>query len=110
MPDRCDSISFVPTLLNKPAEQEEHEFLYWEFHEGGFKQAALYDGRWKGIRSGGPAERIELYDLKNDIAEKNNVAAENPDIAAKVGAYLSSARSESPDWPAKWRSAKKPRR
>ena len=53
-PDGCDSISFVPTLLGKSAAQPQHEFLYWEFHEGGFKQAALYQGRWKGIRSGSP--------------------------------------------------------
>ena len=37
-----DSVSFAPTLLGTPEKQAQHEFLYWEFHEGGFKQAALY--------------------------------------------------------------------
>ena len=64
VPDGCDSISFVPTLLGQPREQRQHEFLYWEFHEGGFKQAALYQGRWKGIRSGGPDAPVVLYDLQ----------------------------------------------
>ncbi len=63
-PTTVDSVSFVPTLLGKTAEQQQHEFLYWEFHEGGFKQAALYQGRWKGIRAGGPDEPVKLYDLQ----------------------------------------------
>ncbi|HET6882303.1 MAG TPA: arylsulfatase [Pirellulales bacterium] len=99
MPDGCDSISFAPTLFGKPAEQAEHEFLYWEFHEGGFKQAAIFEGRWKGIRSGGPDAPLALYDLQTDVAEKLNVAAEHPDIAAKIAAYLATARSDSLDWP-----------
>lgn len=107
MPDGCDSISFVPTLLGKSAEQPRHEFLYWEFHEGGFKQAALYQGRWKGIRSGGPDAPVALYDQETDIAEKTNVAAQHPEIAAKIGQYLSSARSSSPDWTPKWEAPPK---
>lgn len=109
MPDGCDSISFAPTLLGRPAEQQEHEFLYWEFHEGGFRQAALYQGRWKGIRRGGPDAPVELYDLQTDIAEKTNVAAAHPEVAATIGAYLASARSESPDWQPHWEAGKKAR-
>jgi arylsulfatase A-like enzyme len=98
-PANCDSISFAPTLLGREGEQRKHEFLYWEFHEGGFKQAALYDGRWKGIRTGGPNSPLALYDQENDIAEKTDVAAKHPAIAEKVVTYLDTARSESPDWP-----------
>jgi arylsulfatase A-like enzyme len=102
MPSNCDSLSLTPTLFGKPAEQQQHEFLYWEFHERGFKQAALYQGRWKGIRSGGPDATVELYDQQADIAETINVAASHPDIAARIGDYLSHARSDSSDWPAIW--------
>jgi arylsulfatase A-like enzyme len=105
MPDDCDSISFVPTLLGKPGQQE-REFLYWEFHEGGFKQAAIYQGRWKGIRSGGPAAPVALYDLKDDIAEKTDIAGDHPEIAARLGNYLATARSDSSDWPADWAASK----
>ena len=107
VPPACDSISFAPTLLGQPGEQQQHEFLYWEFHEGGFKQAALYEGRWKGIRSGAPDAPVALYDQQTDIAEKQDVAAEHPEIAAKIGAYLASARSDSPDWQPKWQVPKK---
>ena len=57
VPPECDSISFVPTLMDQPDRQPCHEFLYWEFHERGFRQAALYQGRWKGIRAGSPDGR-----------------------------------------------------
>lgn len=101
LPEHRDSISFVPTLLGKPGEQANHEFLYWEFHEGGFRQAALYQGRWKGIREQRPGASLVLYDLDSDIGEKSNVAAMHPDIVARIDAYLKTARSDSPEWPVK---------
>ncbi|MFY8200694.1 MAG: sulfatase/phosphatase domain-containing protein, partial [Pirellula staleyi] len=106
-PDGCNSISFLPTLLGQPSRQKKHEFLYWEFHEGGFKQAALYRGRWKGIRSGNANSPIALFDLRSDIAEKENVASKNPEIAATIGEYLTTARSDSTNWLPKWDSKKK---
>jgi arylsulfatase A-like enzyme len=109
MPDGCDSISFVPTLLGKSADQQKHEFLYWEFHERGFKQAALYQGRWKGMRSGSPNAAVVLYDLETDIAEKTDVAEQHPDITAKIAGYLSSARSDSPDWEPNWQAPERAR-
>ncbi len=105
-PAGCDSISFVPTLLGTPAAQEKHEFLYWEFHEGGFKQAALYQGRWKGIRSGGPDAPVALFDLQTDITEKTDIAERYPEIAERIGEYLRQARSDSPDWVPQWSAAK----
>ncbi|MCE9603332.1 MAG: arylsulfatase [Planctomycetia bacterium] len=107
VPSGCDSISILPTLTGKPEEQRTHEFLYWEFHEGGFKQAALYQGRWKGIRTTGPTAPIALYDLKQDLGEKVDVAAEHPDLAAKIGAYLTTARTASPEWEPRWSVAPK---
>ena len=106
-PAGCDSISFAPTLFGKAAKQPKHEFLYWEFHEGGFKQAALYQGRWKGIRNGGPEVPVVLYGQQSDMAEKTNVAAQFPDIAATISRYLSSARKPSPDWEPKWQAPPK---
>lgn len=98
-PRGLDSISFVPTLLGKPASQQNHEYLYWEFHERGFSQAALYQGRWKAIRSQRPDAPLALYDLSSDIAERHDVASDHPDLVARLDAYLRSARSESADWP-----------
>jgi arylsulfatase A-like enzyme len=100
-PSNLDGLSLVPTLTGE-GEQKQHEFMYWEFHEGGFKQAALYQGRWKGIRSGGPDAVVQLFDQKNDVAEVTNVADKHPEIAEKIGAYLKTARTPSAEWEPKW--------
>jgi arylsulfatase A-like enzyme len=98
-----DSVSLVPTLTEQ-GEQPKHEFLYWEFHEGGFKQAVLWEGRWKGIRSGGPERTVRLHDLKNDVAEQKDVAAEHPVVARRLGEYLLTERTESADWKPVWQA------
>ena len=108
LPPGRDSVSFVPALVGRAADQRRHEFLYWEFHERGFSQAALYQGRWKGIRERTPDAPLALYDLANDIGEKTDVAAKHPEVVAKLNAYLKTARSDSPDWPIKPAPGKKP--
>jgi arylsulfatase A-like enzyme len=103
VPPGVDGISIVPALLAK-GEQKQHEFLYWEFHEGGSQQAVRM-GNWKAIRPklGAP---LELYDLKTDIGETSNIAGQHPDLVAKIEAYLKTARTESKQWPLQ--PAKKP--
>lgn len=96
-PPDLDSLSLAPTLLGRSGQQT-HEFLYWEFHERGFTQAALYQGRWKGIRKGQGGSPLAVYDLHRDPAEKTDVAAEQAEIAGRLAAYLDTARSPSPDW------------
>ena len=97
-PKDVDGISILSTLLGQQ-QTKRHEFLYWEFHENGFKQAVRM-GEWKAVRFGvdGP---IELYNLKNDIGETKNVAEQNPQIVAKIADYLKTARTEDPNWPTK---------
>lgn len=105
-PANTDGISLVPSLLGKGTQQA-HEYLYWEFHEGGFQQATLYQGRWKGIRAGEPDAAIQLYDQQNDPAEQNNIAANHPEIAKRLSTYLATARSATPDWEPKWKTEAK---
>jgi arylsulfatase A-like enzyme len=96
-PAGLDGVSVAPTILGKGT-QKQHDFLYWEFHEGGFKQGVRM-GDWKAVRENlGP---LELYDLKKDLAEKTDIAKENPEIIRRIEAYLAGARTESEFWPVK---------
>jgi arylsulfatase A-like enzyme len=96
VPKNIDGISFLPTLLGK-TQTHRHEYLYWELHENGFKQA-VRAGDWKAVRltAGGP---IELYNLAKDIGETNNVAAANPEVVARLEGLLKTARADSPRYP-----------
>lgn len=88
-PKNIDGISMLPTLLGK-GKQKQHEFLYWEFHERGVKQAVRI-GDYKGVRlnvAKNPNGPIELYDLSNDIGETKNIADRHPDIVAKIDAIM----------------------
>ncbi|MFZ5829045.1 MAG: arylsulfatase, partial [Planctomycetota bacterium] len=102
-PDR-DSISLVPTLVSdasKPGApaQQQHEYLYWEFHEYGFDQAVLLGGRWKGIRLWNKSAPIELYDLTTDLGENYNVAGKHLEIVKRVSEIMDTAHVTVPDWP-----------
>jgi arylsulfatase A-like enzyme len=101
-PKGIDGISIMPTLVGK--DQEKHKFLYWEFHEAGFHQGVRM-GDWKAVRHN--LGKIELYNLKTDLGEKNNVAEMHPDVVAQIETYLKTARTESQDFPIKVGKKKK---
>lgn len=103
-PDSIDGISMTPTLLGH--EQKNHEYLYWEFHENGFKQA-IRMGQWKAVRlsADGP---LELYDLEKDLGETTNVAGEHPDIVTRIEACFKKARTDSAEWPIQKEASPKP--
>ena len=96
-PAKIDGISMLNALLGR--RQRSHEFLYWEFHERGFSQAARM-GDWKAVRKS-PDSPIELYDLKNDLGEQNDVAVKHSEVVEKIEEYLKTARTESELWPTK---------
>lgn len=91
-----DGISIAPTLLGRPGQQKRHDFLYWEFHEKGSKQAVRM-GDWKAVRFGAKG-KLELYNLKEDVGEKRNLAGRNPEIVARIEDYLKTARTKSQFW------------
>lgn len=95
-----DGISLLPTLLNRGA-QKQHAYLYWEFHEQGGKQAVRM-GPWKGIRLEAaryPDRVISLYHLGNDPGEQRDVAAEYPDIVARIKRIMQEAHVETDHFP-----------
>jgi arylsulfatase A-like enzyme len=99
LPDgfKPDGISLVPML--KGGALPQREYLYWELHEGRFIQAVRF-GDWKAVRNGANSG-LELYDLKTDLGEEKNLAAEKPDLVAKAEALMKAARVDDPNWPIK---------
>ncbi|WP_167610751.1 arylsulfatase [Maribellus sediminis] len=98
-PENIDGISFLPTLLGK--EQPEHEYMYWEFHEMGGRQA-VRKGNWKLVKYNvrNPEKTsVELYDLSTDIGEENNVAAEHPELVNELQQIMDSSHTESEVFP-----------
>nr|WP_255844680.1 arylsulfatase [Abyssalbus ytuae] len=101
-PENIDGISFLPELLGKP--QKKHEYLYWEFHEHGGKQAVRL-GDWKGVRlnmSENPDSSIELYNLALDPDEKNNVAEQNPEVVKKISHIMEKEHTPSKEFSFKY--------
>jgi arylsulfatase A len=95
-PIETDGISMVPTLLGKKP-QKPHEYLYWEFHEGGGK-LAVRKGYWKGIKlnyANNPDAKMLLFNLSTDLREENNIAEEYPEIVIELENIMKEARVES---------------
>ena len=94
LPKQIDGISFAPTLLGHPEKQKTHEYLYWE--AAGTKQDTVQQavrwGNWKAVRNKA-ADKFELYDLSKDVGEEHNVAAEHPDVMAKIAAICREAHT-----------------
>ena len=100
-PSGLDGISFLPTLLGENANQQKHEYLYWEFHEQGGK-IAVRMANWKAVRRDidkTPRGATELYDLSTDIGETNNVAPSNPEIVKKMEEIMKQAHKPSEVFP-----------
>jgi arylsulfatase A-like enzyme len=94
-PEGIDGVSVAPTLLGKQQELAERR-LYWEFYEGGFKQAARF-GKWKAVRTW--KKPTEIYDLTQDLGEKNNLAKSKPELVKEFETYFKSERTPSKGWP-----------
>ncbi|MDD5521172.1 MAG: arylsulfatase [Kiritimatiellae bacterium] len=99
LPDnvKTDGLSVVSAIMG--GRMPERPYFYWELHEPHFMQATRFDN-WKAVRPelGKP---VELYNLKTDPGEQNDLAAKNPEIVAKAEEILKTARVDSPDWPMK---------
>lgn len=97
--DDTDGISMVP-LLTGEGKQAEHDYLYWEFYEGGGKKAARW-GDWKAVQlnvgrdTDGP---IAIYDLAKDIHEDSDLALTRPDLVERAKEIFAEAHEPSPNW------------
>ncbi len=74
------------------------DYFYWELHEGQAPKQAIRFGDWKAVRNGvdGP---LELYNLKTDGSEQQDVAKDNRDRVAQAEKLLKVARVENENFP-----------
>jgi len=120
IPVGLSGVSIAPTLSGKGKQKTRH-FLIHETNS----QASIIRGSWKLIRSkkalnsttkkknskkkNATGNLFQLYDLKNDHAEQNNLASSKPQLVKELNALLSAERVDEPagfantyhDWKAK---------
>lgn len=88
-PRGIDGISFAPTLTGE-GEQPAHEYLYWEFHEEGGRQA-IRRGEWKLIRQqvkDASKTFTQLYNLSADPGELRDVSADHPELVRELSTLI----------------------
>jgi arylsulfatase A-like enzyme len=100
VPQDIQGLSFAPTLLGT-GEQPIHNHLYWEFHEKGIRRA-IQAGDWKLVQynlSKPEQTTTELFNLKTDIGESNDLSKQEPEKTAELLKLISTARVPSEDFP-----------
>jgi len=119
-----DGASFLPLLKGDPIRRSTP--MYWHFYgASGAQKVAIREGDWKlsAEMTAGPAKhrasitvedqqtiktaglgRMQLYNLKDDIAETTNLSSSNParfkNMAAKLRRKYKEVQAESPTWQA----------
>lgn len=93
-----DGVSILPTLKGK-GKQEVHEYLYFEFHEEGGRQAILKEN-WKllhlDIQKKG---YYELYNIASDPSELYNVIERYPEKFEELKSLMGKAHVYDINWP-----------
>ncbi|MEM9281973.1 MAG: sulfatase-like hydrolase/transferase [Verrucomicrobiota bacterium] len=92
LPENLDGKSFAPTLFGNEAEQQKHEFLYWEFLEQGGKKGVV-TSKWKAIQldSLKDPQPTELYDLENDPSETTDIAEQFPEVVQQMEEWIAAS-------------------
>ncbi|ANW95567.1 hypothetical protein AXE80_04430 [Wenyingzhuangia fucanilytica] len=91
-----DGISLKPTLLGKH-HQKKHDYFYWEFNEIKGPVQALIMGEYKIVKK--YQSPTELYHLKTDVSEQNNLAIKHPNMVKKMEKKLKKVRYNDPNYP-----------
>jgi hypothetical protein len=91
----------APEYLTGKGGQRAHDFLDWEFRKPGTRRALL-QGDWKPVqhavsKNGKP----ELHQIREDLAETNDLAARLPEGVAAMLRIMENRRKPSPVFPDK---------
>lgn len=98
LPVKTDGISYLPSLTGN-GEQAEHDYLYWEFHELGGRQAVRC-GDWKAVANNILAGRnVELYNLNDDPSETVDLSETFPEKTAYMDSLMRVSHTPSESFP-----------
>ncbi len=89
-----DGLSLVPHLKRNPAAKLKRDTLYWHYphyYATTSPVSSIRQGDWKLLEYF-EDKRIELYNLKKDIGEKNNLAKRMPEKAEQLRKRLDAWR------------------
>jgi arylsulfatase A-like enzyme len=86
---KLDGISLVPLLKNqeKQLKRDKHYWHYPHYYSTTTPASAIRQNNWKLIKYY-EDEKVELYNLKEDIGERNDVSKENPGITELLKSEL----------------------
>lgn len=85
----------MPTLSGRPQDQPRHEYVYFEFYEGGGKPAVVTD-QYKAVRlnwNAQPDGPLELYDLHADLGEERDLAGARPEVVKAMQQQMAEAHT-----------------
>jgi arylsulfatase len=112
---KIDGANVLPVLTARTGATNPHAAYYSYYEVGALHAVTSGDGEWKlhlphkywtlngrpGGTNGVPVrhdpghvDQLELYNLRADISEQKNVAAENPDIVKRLLAFAEEARND----------------
>lgn len=85
----------ITPLLNGEKTELPQRVLHWRQH-GSQGNISCRQGKWKLIhnRRGTESAQPELYDLSQDVSEKHNVAADNPEVVQTLVGKMKAWESE----------------
>jgi arylsulfatase A-like enzyme len=90
-----DGVSFLPLLKGETMQRGKP--LFWHYphyaNQGGAPNGVIRDGDWKLIEWYEDGS-LELYNVPQDISEKNNLAAQQPEKVKELHAKLIAWRKE----------------
>jgi arylsulfatase A len=100
--NKIDGRNILPLLLGEP--QATSPYNDTGFYYYNLKQLqAVRAGSWKlylplshrsglGVGKNAPQQKLELYDVRHDVSEQHEVAADHPDVVRKLTAMAEQAR------------------
>lgn len=95
IPSAQDGISLLPTLQGQ--EQAPRPAAFWHYphygNQGGFPSAAVRDGDWKLIENYEDGS-LQLYNLKDDVSETRDLAADQPSRVQSLKDQLDNWRTD----------------